>query len=144
MCIRLLVLQTAAALVINVLRNELINGALLIVVAGAVPLVVSSGVAAAWVLFNSVTLALILAIKTGSAVAITAFIGFQMFALGISHLAESEARARRDLRRVNAELLATRRQLADNIRTGERLRISRDLHDVLAACGASEPRTCDL
>ena len=60
-----------------------------------------------------------------------AALGFQVFAASSSILAISEARARNDFARANAELTATRELLAENSRTSERLRISRDLHDTL-------------
>lgn len=58
--------------------------------------------------------------------------GFSLFALSAAHLARSEASARESLMRANAELRATQVFLADNTRMAERLKISRDLHDVLA------------
>jgi signal transduction histidine kinase len=57
--------------------------------------------------------------------------GFSLFAVSAAHLARSEASARRSLAKVNAELQATHALLAQNARMSERLRISRDLHDVL-------------
>jgi signal transduction histidine kinase len=65
------------------------------------------------------------------AATVLAYSGFQVFALYISHVARSERQGREELARVNAELLATRRLLADSSRAAERLRISRELHDVL-------------
>jgi signal transduction histidine kinase len=57
--------------------------------------------------------------------------GFQLFAVAAAHLARSEAEARLELARANAELTATHALLTESARMGERLRISRDLHDVL-------------
>jgi signal transduction histidine kinase len=62
---------------------------------------------------------------------VLSYSGFEIFALYISHVARSERQGREELARVNAELLATRRLLADSSRAAERLRISRELHDVL-------------
>src|SRR5712691_967798 len=59
------------------------------------------------------------------------FGAFQLFALGAARLAVSESRAREELARVNAELAATQALLAESARIGERLRISRELHDSL-------------
>ena len=47
-----------------------------------------------------------------------------------SHYASRAERARDDLVRVNADLLATRALLADTARDRERLRLARELHDV--------------
>lgn len=57
--------------------------------------------------------------------------GFCLFAVSAAHLARSEASARQSLAQANAELQATHALLAENARMAERLRISRDLHDVL-------------
>jgi signal transduction histidine kinase len=57
-------------------------------------------------------------------------IGFQLFAGLTMHYAVSAERARRTLQQTHAELLATRQLLSDSARAEERLRLSRELHDV--------------
>lgn len=57
-------------------------------------------------------------------------IGFQTFAGLTIHYAVTAMRAREDLAHTHAELLATQRLLEDSARSGERLRLSRELHDV--------------
>jgi signal transduction histidine kinase len=57
-------------------------------------------------------------------------VGFQAFAALTGHYAGSRERAREHLARINAELLATRRLLEESARAGERLKLSRELHDV--------------
>lgn len=57
-------------------------------------------------------------------------IGFQAFAGLTIHYATHAERAREDLAHTHAELLATQRLLEDSARSGERLRLSRELHDV--------------
>ncbi len=64
------------------------------------------------------------------ALSLTSIVGFQVFAALTGHYAISRERAREHLARVNAELLATRRLLEESARTGERLKLSRELHDV--------------
>jgi signal transduction histidine kinase len=59
------------------------------------------------------------------------FLGFQLFALYTSHVAESERQAREELARTHESLLTTRQILAESTRAAERLRIARELHDVL-------------
>lgn len=56
--------------------------------------------------------------------------GFQAFATLTAHYAAGSERARLHLAEVNAELLATRRLLEESARAGERLKLSRELHDV--------------
>jgi signal transduction histidine kinase len=54
-----------------------------------------------------------------------------LFAFGGGYLAVSETRNHRELARVHSELLATQSLLSDETRLAERLRISRELHDVV-------------
>lgn len=56
--------------------------------------------------------------------------GFQAFAALTGHYAASRERAREHLAQVNAELMATRLLLEESARAGERLKLSRELHDV--------------
>lgn len=57
--------------------------------------------------------------------------GFQLFAFCAAQLARSEIAARDELARANTELRATQAILDESARTAERLRIARDLHDVM-------------
>ena len=58
-------------------------------------------------------------------------LAWMAFAFGAGYLATSEERGHRELARSNAELLATQALLSDGTRAAERLRISRELHDVV-------------
>lgn len=58
------------------------------------------------------------------------FGGFQFFALLTARLAHTAEQQRDQLAQVNAHLLATRSLLEAGARDGERLRLSRELHDV--------------
>ncbi|MEO1174009.1 MAG: histidine kinase dimerization/phosphoacceptor domain-containing protein, partial [Myxococcota bacterium] len=58
------------------------------------------------------------------------FLGFQLFSVGMNNAVGRERELREELAGVNAELLATRRLLSESARSQERLRISRELHDV--------------
>ncbi|HWS26984.1 MAG TPA: histidine kinase dimerization/phosphoacceptor domain-containing protein, partial [Xanthomonadales bacterium] len=57
-------------------------------------------------------------------------IGFQTFAALTVHYATCAEQARAELAQTHAQLLATQRLLEDSARSGERLRLSRELHDV--------------
>lgn len=58
-------------------------------------------------------------------------LAWSCFAFGAGHLAVSETRNLQDLARIHSELLATQALLSDETRLAERLRISRELHDVV-------------
>ncbi len=80
-------------------------------------------------------LALILAHRTHStadlATDLIGYISFQGFAILVSTYAVHAREVGDQLLRINAELLATRRLLAEGARSEERLRLSRELHDVV-------------
>ena len=59
------------------------------------------------------------------------YLGFQVFALFTSYTALREAKARSELAQVNAELHATQALLVQSSRASERIRIARDLHDLM-------------
>jgi signal transduction histidine kinase len=61
-----------------------------------------------------------------------AYVGFQLFGLLMSSTSLKLENANLALLQSNAELNATRALLAEGVRSGERLRLSRELHDV---CG---------
>lgn len=61
---------------------------------------------------------------------IAVFATFQAFAMLTVWFAHRAERANRELAAVNAHLLATRSLLEEGARDGERLRLSRELHDV--------------
>lgn len=62
---------------------------------------------------------------------IVLYIGFQMFAALTTWYARGAEVARDRLAAVNADLLATRSLLADSVRDRERLRVARELHDMV-------------
>jgi len=66
-----------------------------------------------------------------SVVILLAACAFQLFGVATAQLARSEAEARIALVQANADLEAAQLRLAETTRMGERLRISRDLHDAL-------------
>src|SRR5699024_5815286 len=58
-------------------------------------------------------------------------LGLTSFPFIASLLALKQMQARSELRRVNSELLATQSLLTENTRVAERVRISRELHDLI-------------
>ena len=111
-----------------------LEGALMVLVAiqlgGRIPPV--GGVA--WIVAQSALLfgAMTLHWNVHSGIMIAgAYFPFQLLAFWTAHLLAREGGARQGLARVNAELHATRDLLAESHRVSERLRIARDLHDVL-------------
>ena len=109
------------------------TAALLVIVAAQLPYFVSAR--AAWTYVALQTLALSGLFWEASfdvVMSLTLAVGgFQAFATASSLLALREVAARERLAEVNAALRDAQTKLAENSRTEERLRISRDLHDTL-------------
>jgi signal transduction histidine kinase len=110
------------------------NSVLLIIVSGQLVLMLPLRGFVAVMLALNLGLALIWlqrGVPPGSILISLAQIGaFQAFAALTGHYAGSREQAREHLSQVNAELLATRRLLEESARAGERLKLSRELHDV--------------
>jgi signal transduction histidine kinase len=112
-----------------------ITAILLIITASHAAHVWSLRAGTVWVVVQSVPLAAASYAAYGdvanAAIQTLAYVGFQVFALVTTHTAIREGRSRRELARLNAELEATQRLLEESSRAQERLRISRELHDLL-------------
>ena len=67
---------------------------------------------------------------SNSLINVAAHGSFQMFAFLVLRYGRESERMAEELRLVNADLMATRTLLADSARDQERLRLSRELHDV--------------
>jgi signal transduction histidine kinase len=84
------------------------------------------------IVFNSAMLGLIERRAGGDFVIYAlVYFAFSLFALFSMHVAHSEMEARQSLAEANAELRMTTELLEISSRTSERLRIARDLHDLL-------------
>ncbi|MGH8236962.1 MAG: sensor histidine kinase, partial [Steroidobacteraceae bacterium] len=108
--------------------------ALLVVVSWQIAWSTTSRNAIAAVLAQSAVLAAMKCVDQADGMTLLVLVstcGFELFAVSAAHLARSEASARQSLAKANAELRATHALLANDARMAERLRISRDLHDVL-------------
>jgi signal transduction histidine kinase len=129
-----LLVETIAALGMTALHRDYFVGFLLVIVSWQLALVLSLKAAAVWAALDSLLLIYFLqphyhmGWRWGGT---AAFLGFQVFALVTAAMAKSESQARQDLARINAELASTRELLRESSKTGERLRIARELHDAL-------------
>lgn len=111
--------QTAVLLIIVAVQMAVV---LPVRAAIACLVVVNAAIAGIWLLHGSPVLNTVLSL--------TSIIGFEVFAALTGHYAVSSEQAREHLARVNAELMATRILLEESARAGERLKLSRELHDV--------------
>lgn len=126
--------ETATVLVLLSLRPALgIEGALFVPVAFQLGRERRAPISVVWIALQSGAMFAILKGRFGFEHAfslLAAYLPFQLLAFFTSSLLSDEERARQEVGRVNAELMATREILADSSRSAERLRISRELHDV--------------
>lgn len=130
----LLVVQTGAAFVMLYLVCTGLEWTLLALTAAQLALHSSLRSAMGFVLAQIVLLALVLGnhyprdtvyLFTGIVLV------FEVLLVFLAHLAGSQTRARAELARAHAELAATQELLAESTRAAERIRISRDMHDLL-------------
>ena len=134
--VALLLVMSLAAFAVAYFTRSGIGSLLAMVVAALLPWMLPALLGMAWV----ASLALIFGVwviflPEGSWLLALIFVlmnlGLTLFPFIASLLALQQVQARSDLRRVNSELLATQSLLAENTRIAERVRISRDLHDLV-------------
>ncbi|MGK2925026.1 MAG: sensor histidine kinase [Lysobacterales bacterium] len=135
---RLLIVSvlTLSALGVSMTAETSLGGILLLIVAGLLPWILSLGAAVAWLVGQNVLLVLVIdnipdialseALLSGGL-----FLGISLFAFMTGIVALGQNAARDELRKVNSELRATQALLADNTRIAERVRIARELHDLV-------------
>jgi signal transduction histidine kinase len=127
-----LLIETIAAIGMTFLLRDYFIGFLLVIVSWQVALSLPLKAAIVWVLSASILLIYCLdphyymGWRWG---ATGAFLGFQVFSIVTAALAKSEAKSREEQARINAELVSTRELLRESSKLGERIRISRELHD---------------
>lgn len=129
-----LIVEACAALGATYLLPDYFVSFLLIVVAWQVAMLLPIRTAVIWVIVQT---AVALVVSTPSFhmgsrwAAMSAYIGFQAFALVTAAIARSETQAREAEVALNAELASTRKLLIEDSRLDERMRIARELHDLL-------------
>lgn len=130
----LLTIQTIAGLALVWLYPNFVVAFLMIVVVWQLALLLDFRRALAITSAQIIALAAIQCTgQTGAMTVLVAVVcgGLQLFALCAAQLARGEITARDELARTNAELRTAQALLHESARLGERLRIARDLHDVM-------------
>lgn len=132
----LMLAMTLSAIAVSVSTGSGLGALLMMVMAAVVPWLLPVGLGVTWLAAQHVALVPIfmtlpdfglLEAMMQSAL----YIGTSGFVFVTGLVARQQAEAREEQRRLNAELRATRALLAENTRVAERLRISRELHDLL-------------
>jgi signal transduction histidine kinase len=130
----LLIVQTIAGLTLVWLYPNFVVAFLMIVVVWQLALLLDFRRALTLTVAQVVGLAAIQCTgQTGAMTVLVAVVcgGLQLFAFCAAQLARGEITARDELARTNVELRTAQTLLNESARLGERLRIARDLHDVM-------------
>jgi len=110
------------------------EGALLVVVAGQLAPIFSLPVSLSWVAGQTLLMGMVVRSHFSFEIALTLFaswLGVQVFTVLMSQAVAREAIARNELAKLNTELRATQQLLVDSSKVAERMRIARELHDLL-------------
>lgn len=134
--ITLLLVMSVSAFAVSYFTRSGIGSLLAMVIAAILPWMLPVVLSVGWmiVLAMSMGASALLTPEGGWMLALVFFLmnfGLTLFPFVASLLALKQVRARGELRRVNSELMATQSLLAENTRIAERVRISRDLHDLV-------------
>ena len=134
--IGLLLLLNVLAIAVGWLSQSGLCALLLVVVSVALPWILNVRVGIAWMILQNFSLLPLFAAWPTYSLSLAAwqaimYLGISATTFFTSLIARQQAEAREDQRRLNAELRATRALLAESSRLGERMRISRELHDLV-------------
>lgn len=132
----LLVAMNIAAFAIGWFSLSGISAVLFLVIAGVVPWTLPFWPGVLWVLLQNFTLVPVFVRAPNyslvdAIVLCTLYLGFSVFTYATSLVAKQQTDSREEQRRLNSELRATRALLTESSRIGERMRISRELHDLI-------------
>jgi signal transduction histidine kinase len=132
----LLGVLTISAIAVSQLTGTGLGSILLMIVAGVIPWLMPLSLGIPWLILQHV--ALVPVFIEGQQFTLVAailqaalYIGYSSFTFITGLVAKHQVEARDEQRRLNSELRATRALLAESSRMSERLRISRELHDLL-------------
>ncbi len=134
--IGLLLLLNFLAIAVGWLSQSGLCALLLVVVSVALPWILNLKVGVAWMILQNFSLLPLFATWPTYSLSLAVwqlsmYLGISATTFFTSLIAKQQAEAREDQRRLNAELRATRALLAESSRLGERMRISRELHDLV-------------
>ena len=133
----LLLLLTASAVAICQFSHSGLGGILLLVLSGVLPWMLPLRIGIPWLVLQHVALIPVIAAGVpefqlwSATLQVMLFVAYSSFTFIIGLVAKQQAQAREEQRRLNNELRATRALLAESSRLSERMRISRELHDLL-------------
>ena len=131
-----MIVMTASVFAVSYFSRSSLGVILSTIIAGILPWMLPRVVAMAWLVGIALAFSIWAAMlpQFGWAYALPQLmitLALMLFAYAASMLALNQVKAREELRRVNSELRATQSLLAENTRIAERVRIARELHDLV-------------
>jgi signal transduction histidine kinase len=131
-----LLVITVTSIALSYFSGTGLGGGLLLVVAGVIPWLLPLRAGVVWLVLQYLALAPVFASRPEfnaleGLLQATFYIGYATVVFVAGLIARQQAEAREEQRRLNSELRATRALLAESSRLTERMRISRELHDLL-------------
>lgn len=132
----LLVLITASAVAVGWFSQSGLSAMLMLVIAVVLPWQLPVVVGLVWLLAQNLLLIPVIASYQGwtlgmSILQVCMYLGLSALVFFTSTVATQQAEERELQRRLNSELRATRALLAESTRMAERMRIARELHDLI-------------
>jgi signal transduction histidine kinase len=132
----LLLLMSMAALMLTYLTQSGLGSVLLMVSAAAIAFSLPTRAALSAILLQNLAFLPILSSQPKlnfleAALTVAMYLGCSLFVFMTAWVGKRQLQAREQLQRVNLELRAAQAMLSDTERTAERLRISRELHDLV-------------
>lgn len=130
-----LVLMTALAVGVGYFSQSGLSALLLVVAAVVLPWLLPLPWAIAWLVLQNLLLVPVFVPRFDSVLLATfqalIYLGFSVLTFVTAVIARQQAAAREEQRQLNSELRATRALLAESSRIAERMRIARELHDLM-------------
>jgi len=133
----MLVVLNISAVGISYFSQSGLSGILLLLIAGVLPWLLPLRPSIAWLVLQNFSLVPVFIFHFegfdwfDALLQSGLYFGFSGFTFVTSLVARQQADSREEQRRLNSELRATRTLLTESSRIGERMRISRELHDLV-------------
>lgn len=131
-----LAVMTVSAVAMGWYSQSGLSAMLMVVISVALPWLLPLPVALGWLLLQNVLLIPVIAQYPNwnlviATLQVCVYLGISALTFFTSTVARQQAEAREEQRRLNSELRATRALLAESTRIAERMRIARELHDLV-------------
>ena len=132
----LLVIMTSMTMALSYFSHSGLGSVLMLVIAGVLPWLLPFWPSVVWLILQNFALIPIMKSQPDygwldALIQSGVYLGYTGFAFITSLVARQQADSREEFRRLNSELRATRKLLAESSRIAERMRISRELHDLV-------------